>query len=259
MNELQVFENTEFGKVRTDYDSEGNVVFCGSDVAKALGYSNVRDAVNRHCKGVVKRDTLTNGGFQALSFVPESDVYRLIAHSKLPSAVRFEKWVFEDVLPKIRRTGAYMTPDTIKQVLTDPNYIIQIATNWKKTEDALRESEKKVAALTPKASYADSILNADGTLTITQIAKDYGMSGQRMNQVLQGFGVQYKQNGQWLPKHKYHNKGYTKSKTVTIPSWNGIPAVHVETMWTQTGRKFIYDLLKRNGIVPTAERSRRMQ
>lgn len=80
-----------------------------------------------------------------------------------------------------------------------------------------------------------------------------------MNQVLQGFGVQYKQNGQWLPKHKYHNKGFTKSKTVTIPGWNGIPAVRVETMWTQTGRKFIYDLLKRNGIVPTAERSRRMQ
>lgn len=109
MNNLKVFENPAFGQVRT-IDENGKVLFCLTDVAKALGYGNTRDAINRHCKGVVKRDTPTPSGVQSMNFGPEGDVYRLIIHSKLPAAEEFEKWVFDEVLPSIRKTGVYSAP-----------------------------------------------------------------------------------------------------------------------------------------------------
>lgn len=107
-NKIKIFENEEFGKIRTMKEANGSVVFCGSDIAKALGYRNVSDALIRHCRGIVKHDTLTNGGVQALSFIPEGDVYRLVAHSRLPSAEKFESWIFDEVLPTIRKTGGYV-------------------------------------------------------------------------------------------------------------------------------------------------------
>ena len=100
MNNLQIFKNTEFGEVRT-IEENGKVLFCGSDCAKALGYTNSRKALGDHCKGVTKRSTLTAGGKQEMSFISEGDLYRLITHSKLPSAEKFESWVFDEVLPSI--------------------------------------------------------------------------------------------------------------------------------------------------------------
>lgn len=111
-NGMQVFKNEEFGQVRV-IDDGGKTLFCGADVAQALGYSNAPDALRRHCKGIVKRDTLTNGGTQSLSYIPEGDVYRLIVHSKLPSAEKFERWVFDNVLPMIRHIGGYVDDDEL--------------------------------------------------------------------------------------------------------------------------------------------------
>lgn len=104
---LEVFDNPDFGTIRV-LDEDGKYLFCGLDVAKALGYVNLRDALNRHCKGGVKRDTLTKGGVQEMIFIPEGDVYRLDSHSHLPSAEKFERWVFDTVLPSIRKTGGYI-------------------------------------------------------------------------------------------------------------------------------------------------------
>ena len=115
-NSIQKFNCTEFGEIRTLKEADGKVLFCGRDIAAALGYSNTRDALNRHCKGVVKRDTLTAGGEQELSFIPEGDVYRLICNSKLPSAEKFERWVFDEVLPTIRKTGNYSAPNYDKRL-----------------------------------------------------------------------------------------------------------------------------------------------
>ena len=123
MNNLQLFENPEFGKIRT-LEEDGKVLFCGKDVAKALGYSNPRDALSRHCRGVVKRDGVSETVNQhgkateqivPMSFIPESDVYRLITHSKLETAQRFEAWVFEEVLPTIRKTGGYQLAPAMSQ------------------------------------------------------------------------------------------------------------------------------------------------
>nr|DAE53232.1 MAG TPA: repressor domain protein [Caudoviricetes sp.] len=114
MNELKIFNNAEFGQVRT-VEVEGKIYFVASDVARALGYSNTRDAIARHCKGVVKHDTPTSGGIQSISYIPEGDMYRLITHSKLESAERFEGWVFDEVLPSLRKTGSYEVPKKEKQ------------------------------------------------------------------------------------------------------------------------------------------------
>lgn len=111
MNNLQVFKNEQFGEVRT-IEENGKILFCGNDCAKALGYERPKDAIYSHCKGAVKRSTLTAGGKQEMSFIPEGDLYRLIAHSKLPSAEKFESWVFDEVLPSIRKHGAYIAPGT---------------------------------------------------------------------------------------------------------------------------------------------------
>ncbi len=113
-SEIQIFKNEQFGEIRT-IEENGKVLFCASDIAKALGYSNPRDAISKHCRCVAKRDVPhpQNPNKQIeMSFIPEGDVYRLIAHSKLPSAEKFESWVFDEVLPSIRKHGAYMTSDT---------------------------------------------------------------------------------------------------------------------------------------------------
>lgn len=106
MTDLQTFTNAAFGKIRILYE-DGKPLFCGTDICKALGYKNQHDALTRHCKGVVKRYPLTNGGKQQMNFLPEGDLYRLITHSKLTSAEKFEHWVFDEVLPTLRQTGQY--------------------------------------------------------------------------------------------------------------------------------------------------------
>ena len=112
--EMTVFQNAQFGEIRT-LDENGKVLFCGNDIAKALGYARPGKAIIDHCKGVLKRDTLTAGGKQEMSFITEGDVYRLISHSKLEDAQKFEAWVFDDVLPSIRRNGGYMTDSLVQQ------------------------------------------------------------------------------------------------------------------------------------------------
>lgn len=252
MNELKIFENEAFGEIRTLETDDGKVLFCGADVASALGYSNTRDAISRHCKGVVKRDTLTNGGKQEMSFIPEGDVYRLIANSKLPNAVKFESWVFDEVLPTIRKTGSYSVRDSYQ--IEDP---IERAQRWieeqqEKKQLALTVSvqNQQIAELQPKASYYDVVLNCKDLLSITEIAKDYGKSAKWMNNYLHEKGVQFKQGGIWLLYAKYADKGYTNTKTQTYNGYDGTVHSKVHTYWTQKGRLFLYDLLKADGILP---------
>ena len=114
MNELQIFNSEEFGDIRTT-EIDGKPYFVGTDVAKALGYSNPRKAILDHCKGVTKRDTPTSSGIQSMSYINEGDLYRLIMKSKLPSAEKFESWVMDEVLPAIRKTGSYQKPMTVAE------------------------------------------------------------------------------------------------------------------------------------------------
>lgn len=253
MTDLQVFKNEEFGQVRTVLiDNKPYAV--AADIAKSLGYKNTSDAIKRHCKGVVKHDIPTRGGNQKMNCIPEGDIYRLIANSELPEAEKFESWIFDEVLPTIRKHGAYLTPQKIEEVLMNPDTIIQLATQLKEERALVQKQKQIIGELKPKADYMDRILKNKGLVTITQIAKDYGMSGQAMNKLLHDLGVQYKQSGQWLLYREHHGKGYTHSETVEIIRSDGREDVKMNTKWTQKGRLFLYELLKENGVLPVIEK-----
>lgn len=262
-NKFEIFNSAEFGSVRTLETTDGKVLFCGADVANALGYTNSRKALADHCKskGVTKCDTLTNGGIQELTYIDEGNLYRLITHSKLPNAERFESWVFDEVLPTIRKHGAYMTDDTLEKALTSPDFLIQLATNLKE-EQAKRKAlettvavqEQQISELQPKASYYDVVLNSPDLIPISTIAKDYGKSAKWLNNYLHEHGIQYKQGDIWLLYQNYAQNGYTSTKTHTLNGHDGLQHTKVHTYWTQKGRLFIYDLLKSDGFYPSIEK-----
>lgn len=259
MNELQVFNSKEFGDIRTT-EIDGKPYFVANDVARALRYKRPADAVTAHCKGSVKHRYLTDGGEQELKVIPEGDIYRLTVRSKLPSAEKFEKWVFDEVIPSIHQYGAYMTEQTIEKALASPDFLIQLATKLKDEQTRRKEAETEIRVkdqiigeLKPKADYYDEILKNPGLVTITQIAKDYGMSGKKMNRILHELGIQYKQSEQWLLYSDYHCLGYTQSEVTDIIRSDGTPDVKLLTKWTMKGRLFLYNKLKEKGIIPVIE------
>lgn len=153
MNELQIFNNPEFGEVRT-ITEDGKTLFCGKDVAAALGYKRPADAINAHCKGSVIRRLPTKGGEQDVKFIPEGDIYRLAARSELPGADVFERWIFDEVLPMIRRTGAYAPQDATVQVLERVAGCMEVmmgqfATLSRKVDALEQRQGVPVSALTP--------------------------------------------------------------------------------------------------------------
>lgn len=173
MNELQVFQNPKFGNVRTITES-GKTLFCGSDVAKALGYKSPKDAISAHCKGAVKRRTLTNGGEQEMNFIPEGDIYRLAAKSELPGADEFESWIFDEVLPAIRKTGTYRAgkgiPEAQRAVLAEAklnNSLARLASVWMKIAKENPIPEYKQVCV----HYASSVLAGKEVLPLPPVGE----------------------------------------------------------------------------------------
>ena len=260
MNDLQIFKNPAFGEVRT-LEENGKVLFCGKDVAEGLGYAIPSKAINDHCKGVSKMEVPTTGGVQEMLFIPESDVYRLVFSSKLPTADRFTDWVTEEILPTIRKHGAYMTPETLQAAIMNPDTMIQLCQQLKQEQEknaALRvensQQEQLLSEYEPKIQYLDRILESNGTLTTKQIAADYDLTAQKLNQILHGAGIQYYVNGQWLLYRKYLGLGYTKSHTVHFDHSDGTPDTRLNTRWTQKGRLMIHNLLTGMGIHAVMDR-----
>lgn len=246
--EIKIFDNAEFGKVRI-IEENGKPLFCAADVAKALGYTNPNKAVNDHCRAITKRSTPISGKVQSINFIPEGDVYRLITHSKLSSAEKFEKWVFDEVLPDIRKHGVYMTDSMIARVQQNPELIYIMADTLMKEHQKNQELTQSLEEAQPKVEFHDKVLMAPETLTITQIAKEYGKSGREMNALLHDIGIQYKVNGQWVLYAKYANQGYTKDVTCQ-KEHDGVIDTYVNTQWTHKGRKFLYKELKQRNILP---------
>lgn len=187
MYDLQIFNHPDFGEVRT-IDDNGTILFCGSDVAKALGYSNPRDALIRHCRGVVKHDGVsfttnqygtTSEQKMEMSFIPESDFYRLVFSSKLPTAEKFTDWVTSEVLPSIRKHGAYMTPETLEAAILSPDYLLKIVTALKDETDKRKVLEAANSRLTvenqimqPKAEYFDELVDRNLLTNFRETAKE---------------------------------------------------------------------------------------
>lgn len=254
VNDVQVFH---FGdkKIRT-IEIENEPWFVGNDVSMILGYSNYRNAVATHVDNEDKLRTQIEyaGQKREVTVINESGLYSLILSSKLPTAKKFKRWVTSEVLPAIRKHGMFATAKTIDQMLADPDSMIKVLTELKKEREGRLIAEQRVNELTPKASYYDLVLKNKSLVTITQIAKDYGMSGREMNSKLHELKVQYKQGSTWLLYSEYQKTGWTQSETVMVLRKDGTQKAVLQTKWTQKGRLGLYELLKENGILPLIER-----
>jgi prophage antirepressor-like protein len=251
MNQPQLFDFEGNGVRTLNHDEQ--IWFAFVDVAGALEIKNPADAIKSLDEDEVHRFNLGSRSGET-NFISEPGLYKFIGASRKPAAKRFNRWVTHEVLPTIRKHGAYMTPETIEKTLTNPDFIIQLATQ-------LKDEQAKTAALTadneamkPKAAYYDMILANSGLVPITSIAKNYGMSGQAFNSLLHDLGIQFKQSGCWYLYAKYQDKGYVHIEPVAFKHSDGREDVKPQMKWKQHGHKFLYDFLKKRGILPMIER-----
>lgn len=250
MNQLQIFSNAEFGNVRVVI-IDGEPYFVGTDVATALGYTNPQKALRDHVPEKFKRTERIvhpQGGAQDTIVISEGGMYKLVMRSRLPNAEKFSDWTCEEVLPSIRKTGVYVNP----AAQITPDLLRNIADALEQRDKKITVLSNQVAELTPKATYYDVILNCKDVVSISKIAKDYGMSGKAFNRLLSKLAVQFYQGGIWLLYQKYAKLGWTQTKTHTYIA-DGVTHCRVHTYWTQKGRLGLYDLLKANGYLPTVE------
>ncbi|WP_448164002.1 phage antirepressor [Bacillus thuringiensis] len=264
MKQLQVFNHQEFGALEVIH-LNGKEMFNLENVAWSLGYTKVakgktylrKDRIEK----IIQKADISVIVHDGQPYITEDGLYELIFESETQKAKEFRKWVTSEVLPSIRKHGAYMTPNTINALLQDPDLIIGLASQLKQEQQARQVAEQKNLMLTQqiaenasKITYLDQILQSQDTVTVSQVAADYGLSAMKLNKILKEEKVQYKVNNQWLLYSKHQNKGYTKSKTVDVVHTDGSRSVKMNTRWTQKGRLFIHELLTKRGIIPEMDR-----
>ena len=240
----QIFKNEEFGQIRT-CTVNGETYFVGKDVASALGYTNPQKAIRDH---VDEEDKLgerivLSGQNREITVINESGLYALILSSKLDSARRFKRWVTAEVLPAIRRNGRYELEQHNKQLV--------LQTRVLESRNALLE--EITAQQKPLTDYARTILGSTQTVTVTQIAQDYGYTAIRFNELLMRLRIQHKVGGQWILYTPYIGKGYVQSFSSYFVKSDGEVQVKLHTRWTQSGRLFLYGELRQAGILPLIE------
>lgn len=237
-----------FGEVRT-IEKNDSVLFCGSDIAKALGYADTAKAIKQHCKedGWVICPVIDSmGRSQQAKFITEGNVYRLIAHSKLPGAERFERWVFDEVLPSIRKHGAYMTSETIEKALTSPDFLIQLATQLKEEKIAREKAEQKIIEQEPFVNFANKVSDSSNLIDMGKMAKllkdeHINIGRNRLFKWLREEGILMSNN---IPYQRYINGGYFK----VIESVYRTPyetKTQQTTMITGRGQIYITERLRR--------------
>lgn len=249
MNELQIFANEQFGSVRI-IEEDGKVLFCGADVAKALGYARPSEAVAKHAKGTLKRRILTNGGEQEMTVIPEGDVYRLIVSSKLPKAQEFEAWVFDEVLPSIRKHGGYISGE---EHMNDDELLAQaVLVAQRKLEERtaqLDAANKKIEKLEPKAAYFDTVASADGSTSFRETAKLFKIAEKTFTKFIEENNLCYRDSRKRLiPYAERQKSGWFEVKEVTITTSTGIKTT-IYTKITPKGRTEIFKRLQTAGVI----------
>ena len=252
-NAIQIFENKEFGQIRI-VEIDGQPWLVGKDVAKSLGYANASKAISSHVDSddkIMRMIAHSQNGnvVTQTALINESGLYSLILSSKLPTAKAFKRWVTSEVLPTIRKHGAYINDDVLHSMQEDSDYSAELLRNLTAERNRSNALISKMAQLAPKAHYHDIILQCPDAIPVTFIAKDYGMSGAAFNKLLYKLNVQFRIGRTWLLYAKYQRNGYTVTNTYTK---NGMTTL-VHTCWTQRGRFWLYELLKSNGILPAIE------
>lgn len=243
----------------------GTAYLNAEDVARGFGFVESKGRVEYVRWRTVNRYLKEFGFSQDVAkddFLPENMVYRLGFKASNEAAQKFQAVLADEVLPAIRKHGAYMTPEKIEEALLNPDTLIKLATELKAEREARKHAELEAAnakqvigELKPKADYTDRILSSKGTVTTTAIAKDYGMSATGFNKLLHELHVIYKIGKQWFLYAKYQAKGYTHSKTFDFIHSDGKPDCNMQTEWTQKGRLFLYEFLKGHGVLPMIERN----
>lgn len=242
MNEIMIFQNQEFGAIRTMSNEQGEVMFCAKDVCDALQYGNSREALRKHVdeKDVTKRDTPTRGGKQMMIYINESGLYALIFSSKLENARRFKHWVTSEVLPSIRKQGGYMVArphESDEMILARALQIMQAT---------LARRDEQIAKLKPRAEYADHVLDSISCFTVTQIGKELNMTGHDLNRLLCEMRIQYVQSGQYLLYADYARQGLSKNRNFEYHTADGDLKTRTYLVWTEKGRDFIHQLISKN-------------
>lgn len=236
MNELQIFNSEEFGEVRT-VEIDGKPYFVANDVARALGYKRPADAITQHCKGSVKRRYLTEGGNQEMKMIPEGDMYRLITHSKLESAQRFETWVFDDVIPSIRKNGSY----NMKQ----PQGKELLALAVLEAQKTIEEQTAQIEEMKPNALLGQAITTANTSILVGDLAKilrqnGVNIGGQRLFAWMRENGYLIKRKGtDWnLPTQKSMEMGLFEIKESVHIDGNGCNKISRTPKITGKGQKY---------------------
>lgn len=262
MNESQIMN---IGNVRGYLDKETGMAYLNAeDVARGFGFTETKGDVE-YVRWRTINSYLRDFGFSQHvakdDFLPENMVYRLGFKANNEVAQRFQAKLADEILPAIRKHGGYMTPEKVEEALLNPDTLIKLATELKAEREARKNAELEAASakqligeLKPKADYTDRILSSKGTVPTTAIAKDYGMSAKVLNQKLHELRVIYRMGSQWFLYAKYQAKGYTHSKTFDFKHSDGRPDCKMQTEWTQKGRLFLYQLLKKHGVLPMIER-----
>ena len=278
MSEVQIFKSEQFGEIRTAGTAD-NPMFCLSDVCKVLELDQPSRVKSRLNMGGVtsikvgvqtgtKKDGTPSIQEMDMTFINETNLYKVIMRSDKPQAEPFQDWVCGEVLPEIRKNGGYinangMSDDEIMaKALEIAHKTIErkaLENKELKKENVRLENENVQLAIENQElrhdkNYLDLIMRSKALLTISQIAQDYGMSGKAMNKQLAIMGIQYSCNGQWILYAKYKDCGYVSSRSIDITRADGRPDVVLHTEWTQAGRKFLYEELKKQGIIPMLER-----
>lgn len=264
---IQTFTSPQFGQIRTAGTSD-QPLFCLTDICRAL---DLRAAATRKRlgeKGVTLIDTPTAGGNQQMLYVSEQNLYKVIMRSDKPQAEPFQDWVCGDVLPAIRRTGGYIAASnqmTDEEIMAQALNIAQRTIERRTAENRqLRLENHRLEnentqlvvenqELRSAKSYLDIIMHSHRALDITQIAQDYGMSAKALNKRLAAMHIQYSCNGQWILYQPYKGKGYQVSNEIELRHRDGTTFYRTHTQWTQAGRRFIYEQLRAEGILPQIE------
>src|SRR5699024_5590363 len=250
MNQLQTFENELF-KVSAKTEGE-QILFDVEQVSKSLGFTQTKgykeyirwETVNRYLEKYVSQQVGKG------DLIPEPLVYKLAFKAQNEIAEKFQDWLAIEVIPSIRKHGAYMTPETIENALLNPDTLIKLATNLKDEQEKRKLLESENKELKPKATYHDVVLQSNTLLTATQIAKDLGIGAPTLNKKLHELGVQYKKGHRWYLYHNYQDKGYTQSKTYAVSAEESKDHMY----WTQKGKKFIFELLEeKEDILPVTK------
>jgi prophage antirepressor-like protein len=251
MNNIQIFQNPQFGQIRTAITETGEPLLAATDVARSLGYTNPQKAIRDHCKGVNETFTPTESGVQGMKFIPESDVYRLIMRSKLPQAEKFQDWACEEVFPALRKTGGYMVAradETPEQLMARA---LKVAEDTLKRTEAEKQrlieqnelSKQQLHLQAPKVRAFDEVISSEGYITTNKIALDLGMSAIKLNRILCERRIQYKEGDTYLLYSKHRDNGYATVRPHPYIDSLGRQQTRQHLYWTEKGRMWIYELL----------------